>query len=124
MGEPKRSDRDDGHTLFVDQEWVLVRAMRSSTIFDDPQPPGRQVIDDAMIEQDDAVGHVPLDTVPGQTPFTALGSKGVKSCRLPQADRNNFQSSRHAARSTMSVICPPARLGRYLPPVEWLTLRK
>ena len=74
MGEPKRSDRDHGHTLFVDQEGVLVGAMRSSTIFDDPQPPRRQVVDDAMIEQDDAVGHILFDTVPGQTPFSTLGS--------------------------------------------------
>ena len=46
--------------------------MRRAAIFDDPQAPGRQVVDDAMIEQDHAVRHILLDAVARKAAVAAL----------------------------------------------------
>ena len=44
----------------------------AAAIFDHAQPPGRDLIDDAMVEQDHAIGDVFLQAVAGQRAFAAL----------------------------------------------------
>ena len=46
--------------------------MRGTSIFDEPQTTGRQLIFDAIIEQDDAVGDVFLKSIARQRAFAPL----------------------------------------------------
>ena len=71
--QAERGDGQNGDPVLVDQERILVGAVRGAAIFDDPQAPGRQIVDDAMIEQDHAVGDIFLDAVARQAALAALG---------------------------------------------------
>ena len=61
--EPQRGDGQDGDTVFIDQEGILVCTMRGATIFHDAQAAGRQILDDAMVEQDHAIGDILFDAM-------------------------------------------------------------
>src|SRR5688500_13821253 len=73
MVEAKRGDRYDGDAFFIDQERILVGSVGRAPILDDAQPSSRKIVDDAMVEQYNAVGHVLLDAVPREASFAPLG---------------------------------------------------
>ena len=56
----------------VDQERVLVGAVDGAAVLDDAQPAGRELLGDAVVEQDDAVGDVLLQALAGERALAAL----------------------------------------------------
>ncbi len=56
----------------ADQERVLVGPVARAAILDDPQPPRRDLLVDAVVEQDHAVGDVLFEPVPGEGALAAL----------------------------------------------------
>ena len=71
--EARRGDGQDGDALLVDEEGVFVGAVRRAAILDDAQPARGDLVDDPVVEQDDAVGDVFLEPVPRELPLAALG---------------------------------------------------
>jgi hypothetical protein len=65
-------DGQDGNPVLVDQEWVLVRAVDRAAILDDAQPARRTLFGDSVIEHDDAVGDVLLESVTGEGAIAPL----------------------------------------------------
>ncbi len=66
MVQAQRGDRQDGDAVLIDEERILVRAVRRSPVLDDAQAPGRDLLPDAMVQHDHAVRDELLDAVPGQ----------------------------------------------------------
>jgi hypothetical protein len=62
----QRSDRKDGEAVVVDQERAFVAAVTGTSILDDPQPPGRNLLRDPMIQNDDAIGDIFFQPMPGE----------------------------------------------------------
>ena len=58
VGQADRSDRQHGDAVLVDQERVFVGAVRGAAILDDPQSPRGNILRDAMVQEDHAVGDV------------------------------------------------------------------
>ena len=54
--------------VLVDQERVLVGAVGRAAVLDDPQPPRRDLLVDAVVEHDHAVRDVLLEPLPGELP--------------------------------------------------------
>ena len=73
MVEAERGHRKNRDTLFVNQEGVFVRAVHRAAILDDTQPARRKLLNDAMIEQDNAVGDVFLHSLSRERALAALG---------------------------------------------------
>ena len=70
--QAQRGDRQDGDAVLVDQEGILVGAVGGAAVLDDAQPAGRELLGDAVVEQDDAVGDVLLEPVAGERAVAAL----------------------------------------------------
>ena len=66
-------DRQHRNAALVDQERVLVGAVRGPAVLDHPQPPRGDPRLGAVVEQDHAVGDVFLQSVPRQAAVAALG---------------------------------------------------
>jgi hypothetical protein len=76
--EPHRGDRQHREAVGADQERILVGAVRRAAVLDDAQAPRRDLVDDAVVEQDHAVGDVFLEAVAGERVLAALaGDDGV-----------------------------------------------
>ena len=58
MRQPGGRDRHHGDALLIYDERIFVGAVRGTSIFDKPETTGRQLIFDAIIEEDDAVSDV------------------------------------------------------------------
>ncbi len=67
MGEPKRGDGQELEAVFLDEEWILIRAVRGAAVLDDPQAPRGEFLLNTLFQDDDAVGDVLLDAVAGQS---------------------------------------------------------
>jgi len=72
MRESDRGDRQDVDARFVDEKRVFVRAVAGTAVFDDAKPSRGHLLDDAMIQDDDAVGDVLLESLTGQHAVAAL----------------------------------------------------
>ena len=72
MIEPQRRDRQHRNARLADQERIFVRAVRRAAIFDDAQPARGDLLDDAVIEQDDAVGDELLEALTREMMLAAL----------------------------------------------------
>ena len=68
----KRSRRKDADAVFVDEKGIFVGSVGGATIFDDPQSARRDLVHDAVVEQDDAVGNVFFEAMPGQLPVASF----------------------------------------------------
>ena len=68
----QRGDRQDRDAAPIDEERVLVGAVGRAAVLDDPQPARRDLLVDAVVEQDDAVGDVLLEALAGQRVHAAL----------------------------------------------------
>src|ERR1700722_4493171 len=54
----QRSDGQNRKTVFINQEGILVGSVGRAAIFDNPQPPGGNLLVDAMVQQNDAIRNV------------------------------------------------------------------
>src|ERR1019366_5826902 len=68
-----RTQRDACDSICVDEERILVRAMHRAAIFDDSQAPGGYLVDDAVVEKDNAIGNVLFKSLAGNPRVAALG---------------------------------------------------
>jgi hypothetical protein len=68
----ERGDGQHADSVLVDQERILVGPLRRAAVLDHAQTARRDLLDDPVIQEDDAVGDVFLETVPGQRPVAAL----------------------------------------------------
>ena len=81
-------DRHDGDAAGVDEEGKLVGAVGRAAVLDDPQPAGGDLLDDAVVEQDHAVGDVLLQAVAGQRALAPLaGDDGGDALVLEPAEQ-------------------------------------
>ena len=64
--QAQRGDRQDGDAVLVDQERAFVGAVAGAAVLDDPQPPGGDLLRDAMIQDDHAIGDIFFQPVPGE----------------------------------------------------------
>ena len=72
MGQGHRGDGEDRDAVAADQERVLVGPVDAAPVLDDPQPPGRDLVGDPVVEGDDAVRDVLLEPVLGDGPVAPL----------------------------------------------------
>src|SRR5690606_2395741 len=61
--EPDRGHRQDVDPPFIDEEGVLVRAVRRAAVLDDPNATSGDLIGDTVVEEDHAVRDVLLEAV-------------------------------------------------------------
>ena len=88
MIQPQRGDRQHADALLVDQEGIFVGAVGRAAIFHHPQPPGGELVVDAVVQQDDAVGDVFLQAVAGEGPSPLLaGDDGGDALVLEPAEQ-------------------------------------
>lgn len=66
-------NRRDTETVFVNQKGMLVSGVSRAPVFDNPQTAGGDLIRHPVIEQDDAIGNVLFELLPGQRTFAAFG---------------------------------------------------
>ena len=71
--EAERGDRQHAEPVAVDEERVLVGAVRRTAIFHDPQAPRRDLVVDAVVEQQHAVRDVFLQPLAREGAVAALG---------------------------------------------------
>src|SRR4030095_10770309 len=67
-----RGDGQNGDAVFVDQEGVLVGAVEAAAVLDDAQPACRELFGDAVVQHNDTVRDVLLQTVAGKHAVAAL----------------------------------------------------
>ena len=72
VGEGHRRDREDRDAVAADQERVFVSAVDAAPVLDDPQPPGRDLVRDPVVEGDDTVRDILFEPVLGDGPVPAL----------------------------------------------------
>ncbi len=116
MLQPQRSDRQHRNPLLVDEERILVGAVDRSAVLDDSQPAGGELLADAMVQHDHAVGDVFFQAVPGHVAVAPLGGDdgrdalilepaeeaaefGPQDARIAQAAKERFDGVQdHALR--------------------------
>lgn len=72
MIQAHRGHRQDINPALIDEEGILVGAVRRASVLHDAQPAGGDLVHDAMIEQDHAIRDVFLKSLSGELPFAAL----------------------------------------------------
>ena len=93
-----------GRTLMpvVDQERILVGAVRRAAVLDDAQPPRGDLIQHAVVEQDHAVGDIFLDAVAGELAFAALAGDDRGDALVLQPARTAAAVRRAGSRCSSS----------------------
>ena len=69
----QRSDGQHAEAVLVDQEGIFVGAVSRAAVFDHAQPPRGNLVFDAVIEQNDAIGNIFFQAVARQCAVAALG---------------------------------------------------
>src|SRR5947209_4534745 len=72
MVQAQRGDGQDAEAALVNDEWILIGAVNAAAVFHDAQTAREDLVVDAMIEQDDAIGDVLFETAPGEGALAAL----------------------------------------------------
>ena len=72
MLEGQGRDRQHADAIGIDEERILVRAVVRATVLDHPQPARRDLIVHAMVEQDDRIRDVLLESLPCQGTVAAF----------------------------------------------------
>ena len=72
MLQRHRGHRQHADAVGIDQERILVRAVVGAAVLDDAQAAGRDLIVDAVVEQDHRVRDVLLESLPGEGTVAAL----------------------------------------------------
>ena len=74
--------------MLVDQEGILVGAVLRAAVLDDPQPPRRDLVVDAVVQEDHAVADVLLQAVAGERLLALLaGDDGRDALVLEPAEQ-------------------------------------
>ena len=81
----------------LDEERILVRAVRGAAIFDDADPAGRHLIDHAMIERDDAIRDVFLQAIASQRAVAALAGHDDRDAFFLSQRKSRRSSARTMA---------------------------
>ena len=89
--------------------------MRSSTIFDNAQPPCRNLIVDAMIQENDAIGYVFFQTLSGKRAVASLTrADGCYALILQPVKEAPYSARRIAglakAENRLSIVSRTTRL--------------
>ena len=84
VDELQRRDRQHGNAASIDQERIFVGAVARAAVLDDAQPARRDLIVDAMVERDDAVGDVLLEPLPRERVDAALAGDHGRDAPLLQ----------------------------------------
>ena len=93
----KRSRRKDADAVFVDEKGIFVGSVGGAAILDDPQSARRDLVHDAVVEQDDAVGNVFFEAMPGQLPVASFsGDDRSEAPVLDPAEKPPQFSAQHA----------------------------
>ena len=71
--EGEGGDGEDGDAVCVDEERVFVGAVDGAAIFDDAEAAGGDLVGDAVVEEDDAVGDVFFEALAGEGSVAAFG---------------------------------------------------
>ncbi len=72
MRQPGRRNRHHGDALLIDDERILVGAVRRSAILDDTHAAGRQLIAHAVVEENHTIGNIFLKTVARERTIATL----------------------------------------------------
>src|SRR5579871_2671495 len=64
--QSERSHRQDTKTVLIDEKRIFVGTVRRTAVFDDAQAAGGNLVCDAVIEKDDAVGDVLFEATAGE----------------------------------------------------------
>ncbi len=72
MLEHERRNGQHADAVLVDEERIFVGAVRAAPVFDDAQTSCRDLVDDAVVEQDHAVGDVLLQPAAGELTIASL----------------------------------------------------
>ncbi len=115
--QAERGDRQHRDAVLVDQERVLVGAVRRAAVLDDAQPARRDLLVDAVVEQDHAVGDVFLQALAGQRAGSAAlaGDDGGDALVLQPAEQAPQLGAQHAPgsaarRTAISMVSSTTRL--------------
>jgi hypothetical protein len=82
--QPHRRDGQHRDAFAADQEGVFVGAVLGAAVLDDAQPARRDLVHDAVVEQDHAIGHVLLEAVAGQRGLAALAGDDRRDAAILQ----------------------------------------
>ena len=105
MRQPGRCDGHNGDALLIDDERVLVGAVRRSAILDDTQAAGRQLILHAIIEKDHTIGDIFLETVTSEhTVATLAGDDRSDPFLLQPLNKPNLIAARHGCRTRRTAF--------------------
>src|ERR1051326_2168913 len=86
--ELQRCERQHVDAILVDEERVLVGAVRAAAVLDDAQAARRHLLAHAVVEQDHAVGDVLLEALARELAFAALaGNDGRDALILQPAEQ-------------------------------------
>ena len=66
MLQAQGGDGQYADALVADEEGVFVRAVGRAAVLDDPEASGRELLGDAVVEDDHAVGDILFQAVPGE----------------------------------------------------------
>src|SRR3954451_9223475 len=72
MVQPKGRNRHYGKAIVADDERILIRAVSRSAILYDPESPGRKLMIDTMVEENDTIGDIFLETITRQRVLTTF----------------------------------------------------
>src|SRR6202012_416463 len=79
--ETERGDGQHAKAVLVNEERIFIRSMGRAAIFHDAKSTRRNLVLDAMIEQEDAIGNVFLKAMPCEGAVAAL--RGDHSSEFP-----------------------------------------
>ena len=84
MLKGQRGHGQHADAVGIDEEGIFVRAVVGAAVFDDAQAPRRDLIVDAMVEQNHRVRDVFLESLPGEGPLAALARDDGRDALLLQ----------------------------------------
>src|SRR5581483_12177720 len=87
MREPDRRDGQHAEPVAIDEERILVGPVARAAVLDDAEPARRDLFDDGMVEEDDAVRDVLLEALARELSVAALrGDDGGDALVLQPAE--------------------------------------
>ena len=84
MLERERGHRQHADAVLVDEERILIGAVMRAAILDDAETAGRDLVEHTVIELDDRVGHILLESVAGQRLLSPLAGDHHREVAFPQ----------------------------------------
>ena len=113
--EAEAGERQDREAVLVDEERILVGAVRRAAVLDDAQPARRDLVDDAVVEEDHAVGHVLLQPLARERTVALLaGDDGgdapvLQPAEQPPQLRAQYARGCRSRRTALSIVSSTTR---------------